>query len=141
MEELRVPRAVEDDHGDAVWILGRANDSDQVLSNDVPQKGSLAGPGHPEHNPLHHPNAIRPKPRPSMHVVAKDNGILAPGLLCVPLILLRRDEQRRVGPLLFTAGAAGREQIYARINCGEGDGEVRGELCDLAARQVISLTC
>ena len=74
IKEFHVALAVEDHHRDVVTVFGRPDDPAQVLRNDVAQQRRLSRSGHSQHDSLHHPNAVGPKPRSSVHVVAEDYG-------------------------------------------------------------------
>src|ERR1700740_1048666 len=53
VEELHVTLPVKDHHRYAAAVFGRADNSAQVLRNDVAQQGRLSRPGHAQYNSLH----------------------------------------------------------------------------------------
>src|SRR5947208_14194901 len=69
-EKLLVSLAVKDQHGNAVLVFVRSKYSEQVLGDDVLQKGGLAGTSCAEHYRLHNPRRVRPEPGLAMHVIA-----------------------------------------------------------------------
>jgi hypothetical protein len=114
VEELKVALAVEDHHRDLVPIVGRSDTPLEVLGDDVPQQGRLAGAGLAEHDTLHHPDLVRPQPRLAVDVVSEDDGALCPGSGHMRTVFRLADDQRRMPLGLFPPGSARQQEIQCR---------------------------
>src|SRR6266853_820522 len=140
VKEFHVTLAVEDHHRYVVAVFARSDNPAQVLRNDVAQQGRLSRSGHPQHNSLHHPDTIGPHPWLAMYVVAQHNGILCPGFSYCAIVSVGTHNQRWMGPPPLSAHACCQKQICCGIESGHSDEEIAGQLCDLPAREMVSLS-
>src|SRR5580704_17782507 len=99
MEELKVPFAVKDDHGQPVWLILQTNNACEILRDDVPQQRSLARAGHAQHDGLHDAHSVRPVPGLTVNVITQNNSILLPGVFDDSGVTFPRYDNGSMGPL------------------------------------------
>ena len=85
------PQLVEAPRTMDVRLFGRADHPRQVLSDDVAEKSRLAGARHPQHDPLHDADLVRPQPRLTVDIVAEHHCVLGPCIAGETFVPLRRD--------------------------------------------------
>src|ERR1035437_2663560 len=135
VEELEIALAIKDHHRQPVWILRGADDSHHVLRNDVLQERGLAGPSHAQHDALHDAHSVRPIPRLTMDVVAKNHGVLFPSFGRKLFVSFPGDDHRWMWPLLFPPGTCGGNQDGRADDGQAAQSQVAAQLGNLAVRE------
>src|SRR5258708_40305702 len=116
-------------------VIGRPNDSIEVLRNDVGQECRFSRSGHSQYNSLHHSNLVGPEPRLPMDVVAEDNRVLAPSLARNPFVFFGRHSKRRMRPLLFAARSRRPQAVYGATDGSQSDYEIPPKFQKLPVRE------
>src|SRR5438132_6287870 len=75
-EKFLIALAVEDQHGNAMGIIGRTDNTENILGDDVLEQRGLSRTCGAKHDRLHDARGIGPEPGLSMDVIAEHDCVL-----------------------------------------------------------------